>query len=495
VQGPWRPRSVERVIRRPRPAEVQPIRIPSHLFRSRRPLLRQVLPWLPLLGILGLILLGFLLLLLPWANREGRVTPWSVALFTATSAVTVTGLVVRDTAEYWSPVGKGILAFLIFVGGTGFMTLGAFFLTLLGQRASLSFQVLLQEPLGRPRLGQIARLVRRIVVTFVLLQAVGFVLLWGLVYRPLFPGDVPAQVGYALFHAISAFNNAGFTIYPQSASLSALATLPPALLVFMGLIILGGLGFPVLEDLRAHGWRFRRYHLDTKLVLTSSLALWAVGAVMILLIEVDNPTTLGRYPLPHRFTNALFLSVSARTAGFSTFPLDRLDWSTLFLLLGLMFIGTASVSTGGGIRLNTLGVLVATAWAGVLGREQVRVFQRTLPHEAVHRAVAVAFLSLVLVFGLALLIAGVEGSLLAGSRFRFLDLLFEVVSAFGTVGLSTGVTPELNPVGQGALMLAMLVGRVGPLTLALALAGRRTLLTGHPTEEPLRYAEERVRIG
>jgi trk system potassium uptake protein TrkH len=288
---------------------------------------------------------------------------------------------------------------------------------------------------------------------------------------------------YGSFQAISGFNNAGFTILPDSSSLSGFSTDPLILGIMAVLIALGGLSFPVMSDL-LHMRRFSRFSLDTKMVLTASFSLWVLGAAVIFAFEYNKPETLGPMGLGYKFMNALFNSVSSRAAGFSSIEIGQMGSATAFFVIGLMFIGTASASVGGGIRLNTFGVLIATVFASIQAKDHVIAFGRELSSEQVHRAIAIVALASIFIGFVAFVLTLTESQ-----ENLFLDLFFETVSALGTVGLSRGITGEISTIGQLLLIGSMLCGRLGPLMLAISLAPREM----HPTL--YRYARERVNIG
>ena len=480
MRNNWQPRPGDVVVRRPRPAEMRPsvLSVPLPRGPSRNLASASTV----LYGITVLLVLGTILLLLPISNSQGSVTPFMDAFFTATSAVTVTGLVVQDTPEYWSTVGQAFILALILIGGMGWMTMAGFLLVILRQRITLPQRLALRETVGSGQIGNVIGMLRIMVLTFLVLQIVGGALLT-LQFRDTFDWSWSKALWQGSFHAVSGFNNAGFTILPGSASLSAFSSDVLVLGVMGFLIVLGGLSFPVMADLLRIR-RFSRFTLDTKIVVTASLFLWLLGAVVIFALEYNEPDTLGPMGVGDKFLNAMFHSVSARAAGFSSMPVSMMASATAFFIIGLMFVGTASASVGGGIRLNTLGVLVATVLASVRARDHVIAFGRELSPEQVHRAIAVAALALIFVgFVVFILTFTEEGQNL------FIDLFFETVSALGTVGLSRGITPELSVPGELLIIASMLLGRLGPLMLALSLA-RREL---HP---PLyRYARERVNIG
>ena len=476
----WRPKPGDWVARRPRQAEIRPavVRMPVARLSTRNLASASTV----LYGFALLIGIGTVLLALPFSSADGSFTDIVDALFTATSAVTVTGLIVTDTPVYWSGTGHAIILALILIGGTGWLALAGFMLILLGQRLTLQQRLALRNSLGAPHLGGVVRLLRGIMLTFLGLQVLGGIVL-SLRFRSAFDWEWSQALWQGFFHAVSGFNNAGFTIMEGSRSLSYFASDVIVVGVMGLLIVLGGLSFPVMAEV-VRIRRFARLALDAKLVVTLSLLLWVLGAVVIFAMEYDDPGTLGPLSVGDKMLNAVFQSITARAAGFSSVDIGLLAPSTAFFIIGLMFIGTASASVGGGIRLNTLGVLLAAVWSAFHGREQVTCFGRELSAEQIHRAIAITAFAFFFVFIVAFILIFTEDS-----RGQFIDFLFEVVSAIGTVGLSRGVTPMLSIPGELLIILSMLIGRLGPLLLALMVSQREL----HP---PLyRYARERVTIG
>jgi trk system potassium uptake protein TrkH len=432
-----------------------------------------------ILGFGALIVAGALLLALPVASAAGAWTSPIDALFTATSAVCVTGLVVVDTGTYWSPFGQLVIVGLIQAGGFGIMTASTLLLFVLaGRRTSLRDRVLVQASTGEPDLGSVTTLVRRVAVFAFVAEATGAIAL-GLAF--LGTGVAPGQAAWwGVFHAISAFNNAGFDVMGDFASLTRFAEVPLVLAIVGGLVVAGGLGFAILGD--AVGKRsWRRLALETKVVLALTIALLVGGAALIGALEWNNPATLGSLEPADRVSNAIFKSVTARTAGFNSISTGELLVPSLMVVMALMFIGGASGSTAGGIKVNTLGVLLVAIASGFRGRPSAEAFGRRIPHLVVYRAIAVTLFSVAFVVLFAI-------GLLALTGLPALDVLFETVSAMATVGLSMGITPETSPAGRLLLVAAMFAGRLGPLTLVLALAARV-----HPVKA--RPAVELVRIG
>jgi trk system potassium uptake protein TrkH len=429
------------------------------------------------LGFAALILVGAVFLWLPFSTAPHQRTSFLTALFTSTSAVCVTGLAVVPTNVHWTTVGQVILMVLIQMGGLGVMTVSAAVYVLLGLRIRLSQRLALQEGLNVTELSGIVRLALRILALTLSFELVGAVLLtigfWARYHTH--------AVFMAVFHAVSAFNNAGFDLTGQS--LVPYVQDPLVILVHAFLIIFGGLGYGVLLDLgqRLRGRRLA-WTLHTQWVLMVTLFLIVVGTLLILAVDDNNPHTLGPLGLGGKILGAFFQSVTARTAGFNSVPIGAMHPVALLVLILLMFIGASPGGTGGGIKTTTFAVLVAGVVAVILQRDDIEARGWRLPWEVFARAVAIAALSLALVI---IVTAGV----LLFDRATFLEALFETTSAFGTVGLTMGLTPHLTSVGRILIIVTMYLGRVGPLTAAVALtrAGRN--------RAPLRYPEARLPIG
>lgn len=481
----WRARPGDRVARRPRQRETAPVRV-----RTPRPRRRVTLPAASsaLLSLAGgfalLITVGTGLLMLPLATASGESAPFVAALFTATSAVCVTGLVVESSATYWSGFGQAVLAALMFTGGLGIMSAGLVMLAAGGRRITLNQRLLVRETLGGAALGSAFRLVRYILIFAVAAQALGFALLFA---RLIFSYPAPQALWQSLFHSVSAFNNAGFTIFPDSESLAAFRSDPALLAIIGGGVILGALSFSVVNEV-ARRKGVSRWTLDTRLVVIGTLGLWGVGALTMLAFEAGNPATLGGMTLLDRIVNGAFQATTARTAGFSSIDFGQAEAGSSFLFMIMMFVGGASGSVAGGIKINTVMVIIVATLAVAGGRPRAEFDRREIPRLQVARALALLVLG---ALGVSLFVAALawseRGSIGAGD-FAFVAVMFEAVSAFGTVGLSHGITPDLSTPGKIIVTLAMYVGRLGPLTIALGLAMRERRAV-------YRYAEERVRIG
>ena len=428
-------------------------------------------------GFAGIIALGALLLWLPMSSKAGEFTSFPNALFTSTSAVCVTGLAVVDTGAHYSSFGQGVILFLMQIGGFGFMTGATLLLLAFGRRLGLREKILVRESLGVERLGGLVPLVMGIAVFTLVVESLAAVIFYARFSSQSPPSTAAWQ---SIFHAVSAFNNCGLDIFRDFRSLTGYQGDPWVLLTTAALIILGGISFIVVIDVFG-ARRFNRLALDTKIVLTTTLALLALGTIVILVTEFNNEATLGPMSWPQKVLDAFFQSVTPRTAGFNVIAIGSMASFSLFFTIMLMFVGGASGSTAGGIKVNTFGMLLATVWSTIRGKEHPGAFGREFRAQQIHRALTVAMLSLGLVGIVTLVLTITE-------KTDFIKVLFETVSAFGTVGLSTGITPGLSLAGKLIITFTMFAGRLGPLTLALSLV---------QSQQPsaYRYPQGDVRIG
>ena len=428
-----------------------------------------------------LISAGTVLLMLPIASADGQATRFVDALFTATSAACVTGLVVLDTSTHWSPFGQVVIVLLIQAGGFGIMAGSTLLLMIfLGRRTTLRDRVVVQESLGGLQLGSVTGLLRRIAIFTIVVEAVGAVVLSvaftsGPEAGP--PGD-PLGIWWGIFHSISAFNNAGFDLTGGFRSLTPFVDDWVVLLTIAVLLTLGGIGFAIVGDAVVRR-RWARMALETKLVLSATAGLLVGGTILIGFTEWSNPSTLGALPQEQRLLNALFESATLRTAGFTALDTSAFAEATLFVVMALMFIGGASGSTAGGIKVNTFSVLLVTIISTVRGQPSAIAFGRRIQHGVVYNALAVALLAIAFVFVIGL-------GLTLTTDASFVQTLFEAVSAFGTVGATTGITPELSDPARLITTVAMFIGRLGPLTLVLALAARARPVLYRPAVESVR---------
>lgn len=432
---------------------------------------RLTAPRLIVIGFAAFMALGTLLLKLPVSTYEG--ISWVDALFVSVSAVSVTGLSSVEFSETFTKFGDIVVMILIQVGGLGIMvftTLGAL---LIGQRVGFRNLLTVREELGNvdsPR--NTLRLIGQIAAITLVVEATGaIVLAFGFMGGGLPPGESMFQ---AVFHAIMAFCNSGFNTL-SSDGLSEYAGNPAVNLALVALIILGGLGFPVLVNLFRYR-RVRRLTLHSKLVLVATAALILIGVLSVALLEWTNPATLGGEPVGTRMWMSLLQGVTPRTAGFSTVDYAEMRESTLFVQIGLMFVGAAPASTGGGVRVTTLALLVLVVLALARGQEEMTAFGRRVPRRLIQKALAVVSLSAVLVIVTTLAIMISDG-------LRLVPAIFEVTSAFGTVGLSMSVSQELSPFAKLVVAGVMFWGRVGTITLILALAARKPKGYVYPYED------------
>ncbi|MCR4706494.1 MAG: Trk family potassium uptake protein [Clostridiales bacterium] len=434
------------------------------------------------LGFLAVILLGTVLLALPAAAGDGKSIGLFDSLFTSTSAVCVTGLVAVDTGTAFSLFGQIVLLALIQVGGLGFMVFATVLLVMLGRKISIKGRMLIRESMNSASLSDLGSLTRLYLLLSLAIELAGTILLS---YRfvPLYGWK--RGLWMALFHAVSAFCNAGFDLFGGYASLTAFAGDPLVLLTVAGLIISGGLGFSVILETIRNRQGFRSLSLHTRIVLLTTFALLVAGTSFYWLAERTNAGTLAGYGEGERLLNAFFQSVTMRTAGFNSFDLSRFrDGSKLFSCF-LMSVGASPASTGGGIKTTTAAALALLMLSVVRGESEVNVAKRRLPEEITRRALAVAVLFLITLLAGTLII-----SLIEDGRFPLADILFEASSAMGTVGVSAIGTPNLSPEGRAVLLPMMFLGRVGPLTLAVALAKRQGRM-----RSVLKYPEEKIMIG
>ncbi len=416
------------------------------------------------LGFAAVIFLGTVLLLLPISANTGVAIRPVDALFTSTSAVCVTGLIAIDTADHFSVFGRTVVALLIQVGGLGITSIGVAFILLAGKKIGLRERVLVKESLNLNTLQGIVRLVKSIMMLTLCFEAAGMALSY-----IVFSQDYPplSALGISAFHSIAAFNNSGFDILGGYRNLTPYRDNVPLNLTTCGLIIFGGLGFYVIREI-LHKRSWRNLSMNAKIVLTMTVSLLAMGTVLLKL--TDNVTWLG----------AFFQSTSARTAGFSTYPLGEFTAAGQFVLVILMFIGASPGSTGGGIKTTTAFTILKSLFAFATNRD-CTAFRRKIPRESIMKAFTVATLAAMVVCLITLLICIIEPQL------TFMQVLFEVVSGFGTVGLSTGITPHLADSSKLLLCLTMFIGRLGPLTMAC--------IWVYQPASNLSYSEEKVTIG
>lgn len=429
------------------------------------------------LGFAMTILLGGILLNLPVASQKNQSVGFLNAIFTATSAVCVTGLSVVDTGTYWSVFGKVVIITLIQIGGIGFMSMATLFYFVIGKKISLKERLVIQESLNQYDLSGLVRLTRNMLIGTFLIEGIGAFLLS---FRFIPEKGFAVGVAYSLFHSISAFCNAGFDIIGNGRSLTPYQDSILVNFVIMGLIVSGGMGFTVILDFISKR-SFKRLNLHSKIVIFMTSFLIIFGAIVFFALEYDNPKTLADLSLKGKVLGALFQSVSPRTAGFNTIDIVGLKDASKFFTIILMFIGGSPASTAGGIKTVTFAVIMFGIIATIKGKEDVEGFGRRISYRAVNKAIAVIGIASGLVITCCMILTLTE-------KFDFLSLLFETVSAFGTVGLTSGVTPGLTIIGKIVVIFLMFSGRVGVLTILLALAKKEN-------KTLIKYPEGKVIVG
>ncbi|MCY3800099.1 MAG: Trk family potassium uptake protein [Chloroflexi bacterium] len=450
------------------------IRLVVEPFRRRT---TNINPQLTLVaGFLMIVAIGTVLLTLPFSSESGEFTSFPDALFTATSATGTVGLVVVDTATHWSRAGQVVILVLMEVGGLGFMG-GAIVLFLaLGRTITIHQRRVFQESLSLRKIGGVPRLARRLIIFTLLVEGIGALLLFAQITNdPTITTEDPAWWS-ATFHAVSAYTGSGFDLMGGFQSLQGAALKPLFLLTMMAMIIPGDLGFLVVLDLLGRR-KFSRLTMETKIILSANFVLWPLAALGFFVLEFANAQTLGEMPLVHKITNSIFQAVTVRNAGFSTVTFAQVGQLTLVFFMVFMVIGAASASMGGGLKVNTLGALVAGMRAGLLGRPHAEAFGRTVSPDRIYVAV-----TLLLLYGAWIAIAVPIVFALQSLSSQLIPSLFDSISALGPIGLSTGVPASLSLWGKIFMSILMFVGRLGPLTVALALLRRtsRTSLRTYP---------------
>lgn len=436
------------------------------------------------IGFASVVLLGALLLNLPIATKSGESIGLLDALFTATSAVCVTGLIVVDTATYWSIFGQVVIITLIQIGGLGFMTIATMFALLTKKKINLRERLLIQESLNQKDLSGMVRLTRYVILITFLIEGIGAILL-SFTFIPQF--GLGRGVWYSIFHAISAFCNAGFDLMGSvSGPFTSLTSYVDNFMIVMtisALIILGGIGFPVMLDV-IRTKKVSRLNMHSKIVIVTTAILIGIGSIFIFVVEFNNPKTLGTLSLPGKLLAAFFQSVTTRTAGFNTIDLTLIKESSLFIMMILMFIGASPASTGGGIKTTTLASLVITVRSFISGKGDIEVCERRISGATITKAIGIFFIAT------ALVVFGTLALSLTDEGFTLVECGFEIVSAIATVGLSIGGSPSLTTMGKVVVMIAMFIGRVGSLTIFVALLSK-----GARKKPPVRYPEGKIIVG
>ena len=482
---PHEPKPGDVVVRRPREAELEPVRI---RVEPRTISVRGATsPMILVYSFFVVTLIGAFLLALPIASSGPGAAPPLDAIFTAFSAITGTGIVLVDTAEGWTLFGEIVIGALIFTGGLGFMTGAAFFFLVYGRRAGLQSQIVMSAGLGESEIGRVTRIARNVVLIAVIVQAVGTVAIfirWYIVGKAWDGLGLGQAIWQSIFTSFSAFNTAGFDLVPDDlsggSSLAGFAGDIPTLTIVGVLIMAGSLSYATLADVTAkRNWRELR--LDSKLVLTGTAVVLAIGFIAFVAFEWSNPGTIGNDPVGRKISQGLFHTVN-RTSGFSSFEYSQMGHVNTAVTNWLMFVGGASASTAAGIKVNTLMVIVFGSIAVIRGRTHTTAFHREISHHTVRRALVVATSAAMALVLLITLLFVLDPSI------EFRAGIFEMVSAFGNTGWSEGAASTMNSSARMLLAAAMFIGRFGPLTIALYIAFRSQTT-------PARYPQEHLRMG
>ncbi len=419
------------------------------------------------------IVLGTCLLKLPFATEKS--ISWVDALFTTTSAMTVTGLTVVDTASTYTLFGEIVIMCLIQVGGLGIMSFAVLIYLMLGRKIGFKERLVMQQALNQTSLGGIISLVRNLFLFSFAIEACAMLLL-SLRWVPEY--GWAKGLYYSLFHSVSAFNNAGFGLWEDN--LIGFVGDPVINLVISLLFITGGIGFTVLIDLKKTK-RFRELSLHSKLMIVSTFVINLVSMIIIFLLEYNNPNTLGPLSGWEKFWATYFQAVSPRTAGFNTIDLSGLEDTTAFYMIFLMFIGAGSASTGGGIKLTTFIIIILAVITFIRGKNDIVIFRKTISDSYIVKALAITIISLLFIIIAIFTLSITENQ-------PFIKIAFEVMSAFGTVGLTMGLTGDLTEIGKGIIIFIMFLGKLGPLTLVFSFARRQQ-------EQKIRYPREDILTG
>lgn len=432
------------------------------------------------IGYLLVIMAGTFALMLPAASRQGETTKFSEALFTATSATCVTGLVVVDTASHWSIFGQCIILLMIQIGGLGFMTMGVMFAMLMKKTISLKMRGLLQESMNSIQLGGVVKLARMIVTGTIIVEGLGAIALL-FVFVPRF--GIGKGIYFSVFHSVSAFCNAGFdlmgTVTGEYSSFTGYADNAWLNIILMTLITVGGIGFFVWNDVKKNKINVKKYSLHTKMAITTTLIIFIASSALFFLFERDG--LMKNMGVKETILASCFSSVTPRTAGFNTIDTGALSSSSKLLTMLLMFIGGSPGSTAGGVKTVTTTVLVVYVWSNLRNETGCNIFGRRLPDEAIKKACNVVVLNLLLAVTAIIVVSYIQ-------PLKMDELMFEVFSAIGTAGMSTGITRELTTASRLVMIILMFCGRIGSMSFALSFTERKQV-------PPVKLPEENVLIG
>ena len=432
------------------------------------------------IGFATVILTGAILLTLPISSASGNSTSFLTALFTSTSAICVTGLVVVDTGTYWSVFGQIVIMLLIQTGGLGFMSFATLIAFLLGKKITLRRRLVMQEALNTFSLQGLVKLAKYALIFTFAIEGTGAALL-SIRFIPEY--GVVKGIYYGIFHAVSAFCNAGFDIIGNFQSMMPYQESIIVSVTVMSLIIIGGIGFVVQAEVYEHR-SFKKFSLHTKLVLITTAILILIGAIIFFILEFSNPETIGPMSMKGKVLSSFFASVTPRTAGFNTVDTTKMTMASKLVTMILMYIGAAPGSTGGGIKVTTFAVLVMMVVAVIKGRDDTEILSKRIPKDIVYRAISIVAISITLLIIDVLILSLTEKGA------QLIEIMYEATSAFGTVGLSQNFTPKLTSIGRIIIIITMYIGRVGPLTLAFAFAQKQL-----KSSSLIKYPEDKVLIG
>ena len=428
-------------------------------------------------GFFIIILIGAVVLNMGFSSAKGESIGFLDALFTSTSSVCVTGLIVADTGTYWSDFGKFVIMILVQIGGLGFMTIATIGVLISGERLSYSEKLLIQKSLSSEKTSGILKFSKKIILLSLFIEFVGAICL-SIAFVPEF-GFVKG-ICYGIFHSVTAFCNAGFDIMGNFSSLTAYFNNPIVNISIMLLIILGGLGFSTFFDINRKR-SFKKFRLNTKIILITTAILIVIPTFLFFIFEMNNPKTLGSMNFGEKILASLFQVVSPRTAGYNTIELSQMHDSTKFLTIILMFIGGAPASTAGGLKTTTFALIIISVYCLFKQKSEIEIFGRTIPFKNLNKALVS------LVIGFTLVITGTM-IILSYSDFDFLTVLYEVTSAYATVGLTLGITTKLNAICKITLIILMFMGRVGSLTVLYSFIKT-------DSKKKYKYPKEEINIG
>ncbi|HDK7198970.1 TPA: Trk family potassium uptake protein [Clostridium botulinum] len=429
-------------------------------------------------GFAIVIFVGAVLLSLPISSQSGQRTPFLDCLFTSTSSVCVTGLIVVDTGTHWTYFGKTVIMLLIEIGGLGFMSFATLLAILLGKKITLKKRLVMQEALNTFNIQGLVKMAKYILLFTFSIQGGGALLL-STQFIPRY--GLAKGLYYSIFHSVSAFCNAGFDLFGNFSSLTSVYNNPVIILVIAFLIIIGGIGFYVWYEIYNYKGR-RKLSTHSKLVLWATFLLLIVGTILMFIFESNNPGTMANMTFNNKILSSFFAAVTPRTAGFNSISTSDMTMAGKFLTILLMFVGGASGSTAGGIKVTTAGVLIMTVVCVVKGKQDTEINKKRISKEIVYRALAITVIGLALVITVTMILSITE------VKVPFEYYLYEATSAFGTVGITLGLTTKLSSIGKIVILLTMYAGRVGPLTLAIAFARKLK-------NSSIKYPEEKILVG